>query len=102
MNVVNPNDPPVEGLVWSPETDELRGRWEFQCSAAPCVESGKVRGQGYAPADKAGGVTEREAEHFGWRKIDGKWICPFCSGNLNNLKKLHGDGTLPRPEGFQQ
>ena len=40
-----------------------------------------------------GGLSEPLVEKFGWRKIDGKWECPYCSGNTANLDKFF-DGTL--------
>jgi hypothetical protein len=68
--------PPAEGVEWSEE----RGRWELTCHC------GRV--QGYAASEDSGGITTDEAEHFGWRKIDGAWHCPFCTGNLDNLKRV--------------
>ena len=51
------------------------------------------RKQSYAPPDKRGGITEKEAESVGWRKMaDGKWKCPFCCGNTGALYKVFGDG----------
>jgi len=35
-----------------------------------------------------GGISVKIAEHFGWRKINNKWLCPFCSGNTANLNKF--------------
>jgi len=35
-----------------------------------------------------GGISAKIAEHFGWRKINNKWLCPYCSGNTKNLDKL--------------
>ena len=45
------------------------------------------RKQSYAPPDKSGGITEEEAEFIGWRRINNKWKCPYCSGNLENLNR---------------
>lgn len=77
--------PPVPGLTWDPPVPEndWPGRWVFRCSVPGCG-----RQQGYAPADRGGGVTEEEAEHLGWRKIDKAWVCPFCNGNTDNLRKV--------------
>lgn len=55
---------------------------DFECKCG--------RKQSYAPPDKSGGITKREAELVGWRKINGKWVCPFCSGNTKNLFKVFG------------
>lgn len=33
----------------------------------------------------SGGLCEELAERFGWRRIDGKWTCPFCTNNTANL-----------------
>lgn len=71
--------PPAEGLSWE-QLSETTGRWVFWCDCS--------RRQGWAPEHEGGGVTVSEAEHFGWRLVKGKWVCPFCSGNLGNLKKL--------------
>lgn len=38
----------------------------------------------------SGGVSESVAELIGWRKINGLWVCPFCSGNIENLKRVFG------------
>lgn len=46
------------------------------------------RKQTYKPANKPGGITEKEAGLVGWRKIDGKRECPFCTGNTANLYKV--------------
>jgi len=49
------------------------------------------RKQSYAPKNKSGGITEKEAEHIGWRKmVDGSWQCPFCCGNTDRLFKIFG------------
>ena len=56
------------------------GRMAFICSY------GRI--QSYAPKDITGGITAEEAELVGWRKIQGKWICPFCSGNTKVLYKV--------------
>jgi hypothetical protein len=31
-------------------------------------------------AEFAGRVTDKALESWGWRKINGEWICNFCSG----------------------
>ena len=52
-----------------------------------CCECDRV--QGVAPAGKAGGVTELEAQSFGWeRDDDGFWHCPFCTGNEDKLRAI--------------
>lgn len=32
-------------------------------------------------------IAEEAAEHIGWRKIQGEWKCPLCTGNNKNLMK---------------
>ena len=44
------------------------------------------------------GITLIEAEHLGWRKINGEWKCPFCTGQLGNLKKLWDESPEPEEE----
>lgn len=53
---------------------------DFKCACG--------RKQSYAPEGVRGGITEKEAELIGWRKIDGKWVCPICTGNTGNLGKV--------------
>jgi len=48
--------------------------------------------QTFAPKNVSGGITEKEAHILGWRKIDNKWQCPKCCGNLEALKKVFGFG----------
>lgn len=43
------------------------------------------------PGFKNGGVRPKTAEKFGWRKIDGKWECPFCTGNKDMLFRIFGE-----------
>ena len=38
------------------------------------------RSQAYAPAHHPGGITEEEAAAIGWRREQGRWLCPFCGG----------------------
>lgn len=57
-------------------------RGEFVCRCG--------RRQKYAVEGDKGGVTEKEAEWIGWRKIDGWWTCPFCTGNTDNLNRIWG------------
>ena len=71
--------PPVKGLTWEKD----RKVWVFWCVGRQCS-----RRQRYAPEGSTQGVTQEEAEHFGWRMLRGKWHCPFCTGNLNNLRRL--------------
>ena len=52
-----------------------------------CVECD--RSQGIVPARKPGGVTELEAQSFGWKSDnDGFWHCPFCTGNEDKLRRI--------------
>jgi hypothetical protein len=46
------------------------------------------RQQAYADENTGGGITEKEAEQIGWRKVGGKWRCPFCCNNLGVLKNI--------------
>lgn len=47
------------------------------------------REQSIVFADKEGGITEEEAYKFGWRpSTDGKWLCPFDSGNEHLLQQI--------------
>lgn len=56
---------------------------KFECACG--------RAQSYAPAGEPGGITADEAVECGWVKLtDGKWSCPFCSGNMDKLKKVFG------------
>ncbi len=57
--------------------DTHNGGLMFQCGCGRC--------QRYASDTEYGGITESEAELIGWRLIDNKWNCPFCTGNTNNL-----------------
>lgn len=34
-----------------------------------------------------------EAEHWGWRKINNRWECPKCSGNLQRLEHFFGPSS---------
>lgn len=98
-NVKNPDTAPPsyprgdDALVQHP--DALR-RWAFVCVCVGC-KSGHCdglptqpcgRAQSYAPADRDGGVTVEEAQELGWRKTDRGWICPFCSGEDDGLRKV--------------
>jgi len=33
-------------------------------------------------------LDEEAAELIGWRKIDNKWECPFCTGNTGMLERI--------------
>ena len=61
------------------------------------LKCGCGRQQALAPSGVSGGVTTLEAELLGWRLMAGKgdtepyWLCPFCTGNLGNLKKVLGE-----------
>lgn len=37
-------------------------------------------------------IGAQDLEAIGWRKIDGEWQCPFCTGNTDNLKKAFDGG----------
>ena len=54
-----------------------------------CGKCGRT--QSIVAESKSGGITEKEAEHIGWRMIGGRWECPFCTGNTANLRKIIGD-----------
>ena len=82
--------PPIEGITWCADSK----RWVFMC-----VECDRC--QGYAPAGQGGGVTEAEVELIGWRKIDGEWLCPYCTGNTSNLQKVFERSTEPASTEFQ-
>lgn len=51
-----------------------------------CIECDRV--QGIAPAGVGGGVTEVEAQSFGWKRDDNGWHCPFCTGNEDKLREI--------------
>lgn len=74
----------------------FRKRWAFVCVCIGC-SSGYctalptqpcARAQSYAPADQSGGVTVNEAVALGWMKTDRGWICPFCSGDDQGLRRV--------------
>jgi len=52
----------------------------FKCECG-CMQS-------YASEDTRGGITEKEAEQIGWRKINNAWRCPKCCGNTEALDKI--------------
>lgn len=54
-----------------------------------CCDCGRI--QRYAPENVSGGCTVEEAEAIGWRMIDGKWVCPFCCGNTDALRKIFNE-----------
>ena len=33
-------------------------------------------------------LGDEQMESIGWRKINGKWECPFCTGNERLLNKI--------------
>jgi rubredoxin len=35
---------------------------------------------GWCDSGASGRVTDKFLESIGWRKIGGKWVCPFCTG----------------------
>jgi len=44
--------------------------------------------QSFASEDCNGGITIKEAEKIGWRKIGGSWVCPICCGNTAALEAM--------------
>lgn len=46
------------------------------------------RKQRRAPYNIKGGITDKEAEKFGWRKINKIWVCPVCCGNTKALDRV--------------
>jgi len=46
------------------------------------------REQTYQPAEKSGGITEKEAMKVGWTLYDRQWFCSYCSGNTDMLDKI--------------
>ena len=79
-------------------------RWAFVCVCIGCKcgdcdalpTQPCARAQSYAPADREGGITVEEAHAMGWRKTERGWICPFCSGEDEGLKKVFAHSTKPR------
>lgn len=45
-----------------------------------------------------GGIDPYIAERMGWRRIDGLWECPFCTGHTDNLFKVFGIDEEEEPE----
>lgn len=43
-------------------------------------------------------IGEAMAERMGWRKINGEWHCPFCTGNEDSLRRLFMEGSEPCDE----
>ncbi len=82
MNTRLPDDgaPLVNGLtlchIRTPEGAEYRDA-VYRCS---CGREQKAYCAGFP-----GGLSVGAAENVGWRKIDDKWNCPFCTGNTANL-----------------
>jgi hypothetical protein len=58
------------------------------------VISGGICGrqQTIAPANAEGGVTELEAQAFGWKKTEHGWRCPFCAGSAEKLRQIFERG----------
>ncbi len=84
---------PPAGLTQS------EGRLVFRCAAVGCG-----REQGYTPEGQHGGVTAEEARLVGWQYWNtvavrqgvrvcsgGGWYCPFCAGDLENLRRVFGE-----------
>ena len=46
------------------------------------------REQHYAPKGEPGGITEKEAKMIGWVETEHGWKCPFCSGNVEKLRRV--------------
>lgn len=50
-------------------------------------------------------ITEKDLERFGWRKINGEWICPICcnnTANLNNINEIHDCSCAACTEGIKK
>lgn len=82
-----------DALVVHPQ---MPSRWAFVCVCVGC-KNGNCDGlptqpcertQSYAPADRQGGVTVKEAKGLGWRKTERGWVCPLCSGDDAGLRKV--------------
>jgi hypothetical protein len=39
------------------------------------------------PGYSGGGIEATAAERVGWRRVNGEWVCPFCSGNEALLRR---------------
>lgn len=50
------------------------------------------RSQTIVPADAGGGCTEAEAESVGWVRALDAWVCPFCAGNVEKLRRVFDVG----------
>jgi hypothetical protein len=37
-------------------------------------------------------LTTADMEYIGWRIFNSQWICPFCTGNTQNLRRIFGQG----------
>lgn len=64
------------------------------CTGLPLAACG--REQGYAPAWLPGGVTVVEATALGWKRTERWWLCPFCSGNEEMLRKFWNERIQAR------
>lgn len=59
------------------------GDWVYRCTCGRCQT---YVGASYIP------MEPEHIEQVGWRKVDGKWLCPLCSGNTANLDRVFGKG----------
>ena len=56
------------------------------------------RKQIYKPKDESGGITIKEAESVGWRKIKNKWKCPFCCDNTDALFRVFNKSSAGKKQ----
>lgn len=43
---------------------------------------------------KQGDISQELLELVGWRIVNQRWMCPFCTGNSQRLKRvLHGGSS---------
>ena len=54
----------------------------------PCGRQQTARHPDFLGGNK--GVRPQVVERFGWRKIEGRWRCPFCTGNTAKLRAFCG------------
>lgn len=83
---------PMDGDVLSDEHGVVCSRrGGFFCGVFRCKCG---REQLARPPDDTNsrGITPALAERVGWRRIDGRWECPFCCGNEEILKRVFDNG----------
>jgi len=44
------------------------------------------------------GVQPQIVELIGWRRITDRWVCPHCTGNLENLRRVFESADPIPPE----